>query len=251
MRFGGDQYARDMACRGHLFVSEQTAFPPKECENQITAKPSASLSGVCLSLLTVGPNYVGSRLCYRRAVDDAVSLCDAPRQASAPAKTPGLWAIPHAKEPSWRWTGRASNKLMDKSTKRWMAPCKNCVKLGTHGPVQAQLGSPPAPSQALMPSSHDHWHCACTCQAMARKSSHFSCPSLAGCLGSASSSQFFLAMTIVLPPNPTFSIEVVCGPLAAPRKSSSSRGRPAVLLRAVCSPSHIFLPPIPSLDASA
>lgn len=226
----------------------------------MTAEPSASLSDVCPSL-PAGSNYVGSRLCYRRADDDAVSLCDAPQQASAPAKTPGLWSIPPvkrqaasrdacqgAKEPrsqGWRWDGARFKQAHGPEYRKVDGTvCARCG-IGRHGQVQAPSASPPAPCQALMPSSHDHWHCACVPAKPSPGSRLISLarPWLAALV--LLHLPVLFAMTIVLPPNPTFSIEVVCGLLAAPRKSSSARGRPAARC---CSLSHIFFSP---LDASA
>lgn len=171
----------------------------------MTAEPSASLSDVCPSL-PAGSNYVGSRLCYRRADDDAVSLCDAPQQASAPAKTPGLWSIPPvkrqaasrdacqgAKEPrlamgrgalqtsSWTRVSKSGWHRL-RTVWNWAPwPGPGTVRV----PTSAMSGT-----HAIIPRSLAL--CLCTCQAIARKSSHFSCPSLAGCLGSASSSSSFL-----------------------------------------------------------
>lgn len=218
MRFGGGlpvhcclsphQYARDMGLsREFVCVRGEGTngfFPPEECENQMTAEPSASPSGVCPSL-PAGSNYVGSRLCYRRADDDAVSLCDAPQQASALPRRLGFGRFPQsrdkqravmlAKEPRSKvgdGTGRASNKFMGKSTEKWMAPSAHGVWNWAPWPGPGTVRVPTSAksgTHAIIPRSLAL--CLCTCQAITRKSSHFSCPSLAGCLGSASSSSSF------------------------------------------------------------
>lgn len=179
MRFGGGlpvhcclsphQYTRDMGLsREFVCVRGEGTngfFPPEECENQMTAEPSASPSGVCPSL-PAGSNYVGSRLCYRRADDDAVSLCDAPQQASALPRRLGFGRFPQsrdkqravmlAKEPrsqGWRWDGARFKQVHGQEYRKVDGTvCARCMELG----AMARSRHRPRPHQRQVRHSCHH-----------------------------------------------------------------------------------------------